>query len=490
MIAAKISPSQREQLQERLLARGLIDEDYQTLWHLLEYGVAAKEQPQDQQGRTTQPPKEKAKKHKGHGRLSEQDYPGARDVEVPYGKHKPGDRCPCGRGHLYGNKTRRLLTLMGNAPVEAIRYLVNQLRCSACGDTFDATPPEHRWGKHHPSACASVALMKYGLGVPGYRLQHMQQYCGVPPPDATQWDMVSKVADSLEPVFKALEHLAAQRDLLHVDDTSMPVLSLIKENKTKPKGARYGSHATGIVSRHGQYDIYLYYVGRNHAGENLQHLLEKRQADLGAPMQMGDASACNTKHTHDTDVAFCHAHAFRKYEELSGTPEVDSILSLMGKVFANDRKTREMDDQKRLRFHQKHSQPVMHKLKCHLNKLLDEKLVEPNSSLGGAIKYMLKRMAGFERFLHVPGAPLDNNLTERALKKIIRLRKNAGFFKTESSAVVGAQVTSVLATTTACGANPMDYFQAVLIHESDVSRHPHRWLPWNYRDRVKELAGT
>jgi transposase len=70
--------------------------------------------------------------------------------------------------------------------------------------------------------------------------------------------------------------------------------------------------------------------------------------------------------------------------------------------------------------------------------------VEPNSRPGGAFDYLLKRWAALTRFLCVPGAPLDNNVAERALKMILRLRKNSPFYENEHGAYVGDILTSLI----------------------------------------------
>ena len=49
-----------------------------------------------------------------------------------------------------------------------------------------------------------------------------------------------------------------------------------------------------------------------------------------------------------------------------------------------------------------------------MNQQLEQKIVEPNSGLGRAIGYMLKRWDTLTRFLSVPGAPLDNNICNAA----------------------------------------------------------------------------
>jgi len=81
----------------------------------------------------------------------------------------------------------------------------------------------------------------------------------------------------------------------------------------------------------------------------------------------------------------------------------------------------------RLRFHQEHSQPVMDALHAWFLAQFAKKKVEPNSGLGEAISYCLKRWDRLTLFLHQAGAPLDSNIVERALKKCILHRKNSLF---------------------------------------------------------------
>jgi hypothetical protein len=84
-----------------------------------------------------------------------------------------------------------------------------------------------------------------------------------------------------------------------------------------------------------------------------------------------------------------------------------------------------------LRFHPEHSQPVMDQLHAWLRTQFDEKRVEPNSGLGTAIAYVLRRWDRLTLFLRQAGAPLDSNIVERALKKAILHRRNSLFYKTE-----------------------------------------------------------
>ena len=78
---------------------------------------------------------------------------------------------------------------------------------------------------------------------------------------------------------------------------------------------------------------------------------------------------------------------------------------------------RNLSPEDRLLFHQAQSGPTMEELHVWLVRQFDQRRVEPNSALGGAISHLLKRWEKLTLFLRVPGAPLDNNVCERALKK-------------------------------------------------------------------------
>ena len=109
-----------------------------------------------------------------------------------------------------------------------------------------------------------------------------------------------------------------------------------------------------------------------------------------------------------------------------------------------------------------------------------QRLVEPNSSLGQAIAYLLGHWESLTRFLREPGAPLDNNTAERALKLCIRQRKNSLFYATEHSAYIASLLTSVIATCVHAGVNALEYLVAVQEHRQEVFANPSAWLPWKY----------
>ena len=109
-------------------------------------------------------------------------------------------------------------------------------------------------------------------------------------------------------------------------------------------------------------------------------------------------------------------------------------------------------------------------------------------ALGEAITYMLKHWEKFTLFLRQAGAPLDNNICERALKKAILHRKNSLFYKTLNGAHVGDLYMSLIYTCELCKVNAFDYLTELLRHADQLAANPERWMPWNYRQTTEDLT--
>jgi transposase len=430
----------------------------------------------------------------GHGRQSAASYREAQRVECRHEELAVGERCPaCGRGRLYRLPAGIEMRLDGNALLSAVRYELEKLRCSACGQVFTAAlPAEAGVEKYSARARAVLVLGRYYLGVPFYRLEGYQAFLGVPVPDATQWDQIERVADCAYPVFKQLEKVAAQGEVLYQDDTAVRILSLIEENRhaearaknASPSPPRTGMYTTGLVVEVGAQTICLYYAGRQHAGENLATLLRKREPQRAKPLVMSDALASNAADERALIRCHCLAHGQRKFRELEEvfSQESEVVTHALKQVFEHEEKAREqqLNAEDRLAYHQTYSGPLMEALKEWLEQQGAERTVEPNSSLGKAIAYLLGHWETLTRFLTVPGAPLDNNTAERALKLCIRQRKNSLFYATEHSAYIASLLTSLIATCIHAGVNALEYLVAVQNNRPAVFANPAAWLPWTY----------
>ncbi len=280
---------------------------------------------------------------------------------------------------------------------------------------------------------------------------------------------------------------AAQGEVLHNDDTGMRVLHMERE----PSDDRRGVFTRGIVATTSGWKIALYFTGRQHAGENLADVVKQRAPGLNAPIQMCDALSRNTpKLLAGVEIlrANCLAHGRRQFVEVAQNfpQECRYVLESLGSVYANDvqARARELSPEDRLRFHQERSDPVMKQLHGWLEAQLADKKTEPNSGLGKAITYLLRHWKGLTTFLRQAGAPLDNNLCERALKRAVLHRKNALFSKTLHGAEVGDLFMSLIHTCQLCGANSFEYLTELQPHARELAAKPAKWTPWNYRQTL------
>jgi transposase len=429
--------------------------------------------------------------NQGHGRNGASAYQAARTVAVT-AKLANGDACPeCARGRVYAQRrAKTVVRVVGQAPVEATVYEMERLRCNACGQVFTAEAPEGIGDeKYDATAIAMIALLKYGAGVPFMRLERTQAQLRIPLPAATQWELMEQSAAAAKPAFDQLIWQAAQGEVLHNDDTGMRILQLARE----PSDKRTGVFTSGIVSLWRNHKIALFFTGRQHAGENLADVLKYRAGEIRPPIQMCDALSRNTpKLASGVQIllANCIAHGRRQFVDVAANfpLECGYVLESLGMVYGIDALAREqgLDADQRLQFHQQYSGPLMDQLHGWLKAQLAEAKTEPNSGLGKAIYYLLNHWQALTLFLRESGAPLDNNLCERALKKAILNRKNALFYRSPNGAMVGDLFMSLIHTCELNGVNPFQYLTELQRHRTDVKHAPADWMPWNFADTLAQ----
>lgn len=442
-------------------------------------------------------PEKKKKKRKGHGRRKTSDYVGATHIPVPHLLLKPGAHCPdCEKGKLYPmSQPARHLTIRAMSPIEAAVYDQDRLRCNGCGMVHTAPLPEGIQAvKQDETVTAMVGQLRYGGGMPFTRIENMVGHWGIPFAATTQWLLVKESEETLAPVLEALLHEAANGDVLHNDDTTMRVLErddLVVPAGTK-RGERTGLYTSGIVSVTEGRQVALFMTGLKHAGENLQEVLSRRRKELLAPIQMCDALAANTKGSFETVLANCLTHGRRQLVEIAQhfPDECLYMLEKLALVYHYDDQAREqkLSKEARLALHKEQSEPVMTELFTYMEQKLSKRQVEPNSGLGQAFGYLKRHWPALTLFLRVAGAPLDNSLCERVLKKAILHRKNSMFYKTANGARVGDLYMSLIHTCELNGENPFHYLVSLLKHPRQVKDNPTLWLPWTYLSTLSSIA--
>ncbi len=445
---------------------------------------------------STRPDTGPKEKPKGHGRMGAEAYTGAARVKITHPSLKHGDRCPeCRRGKVHQLKEpARLVRVVGGVPFPAKVYEKDRLRCATCGHVFVAPSPEGVGEeKFDETASSMLALLRYGSGLPFYRIEELQKNLGVPIPSSVQWEVVSGAAEKIAPAYDELVRQAAQGKVLSNDDTAMKILDLlVEEKKRKERGEkpseRTGIFTSGIVSERDGRRVAMYFTGRKHAGENLATLLAQRDPALDPPLQMCDGLSRNLPGELKTILGNCLVHGRRQFVKVveSFPAEVRHVLEELRRVYATDARARSegMSPEERLGLHQEESAPVMKRLKAWMDALIAEKKVEPNSGLGKAIAYVTSRWERMTLFLRKPGAPLDNNITERMLKKAILHRKASLFYKTQNGARVGDLFMTLIATARLNGVDPFHYLTELQRHAKEVEADPADWMPWSYRETL------
>jgi len=448
-------------------------------------------------------PAKPKKKPKGHGRNGAAAYAGAPRIPISHPHLCPGDACPlCQAGKLYRlAQPRTLVCITGQAPLHATVLELEKLRCGLCGKVFTAEPPEGTQSeKYDASAASMIALLKYGSGLPFYRLEGLQASLQMPLPSSTQWDIVHACAQTLYPAYPELILQAAQGEVLYHDDTAMKILELMAGAPTEqgtgldPSAERRAVFTTGILATREGVRIALFFTGPRHAGENLAQVLARRAAELDPPIQMCDAASRNMPKELQTILANCLSHGRRRFVDVveNFPQECRYVLDVLAEVYHTDALAKEqaLSPDERLRLHQAHSGPRMQHLHQWLTEQIEQKKVEPNSGLGQAISYLLNHWQKLTLFLRVPGAPLDNNICEQALKRAILHRKNSLFYKTQNGAQVGDLFMSLIHTCRLGGVDPFAYLTELQNHAQELSRHPSQWMPWNYAATLQRLASA
>ncbi len=303
------------------------------------------------------PPNAPSPPKPGHGRNGAQAYGGARRIKIAHASLKRGDGCPeCQKGKVYEQKEPALrIRVVGQAPIAATVYELERLRCNLCGEIFEAAAPASVGEKKYDeTAAAMIALLKYGSGVPFYRLEGLEASLGIPLPASTQWEIVEEIAAPIQPAFDELLRQAAQGEVFYNDDTSMKILALARaspqrreEEASSSSKERTGLFTTGIVSttRQGQ-RIVMFFTGRKHAGENLARVLVERAKGLAPPIQMCDALSRNVpKLPEKLEILLgnCNAHARRRFVQVTPNfpQECQFVLESLREVYRYDAEAEE-----------------------------------------------------------------------------------------------------------------------------------------------------
>jgi len=310
------------------------------------------------------------------------------------------------------------------------------------------------------------------------------------------FDQTEHLSNAIFPVFKVLFRHVADAKHYYMDDTTHRILDqkpvMKKQRQGKKERLRSGVYTSGVIATTEQaHSIILFETNIGYAGEFIDSILKQRDQSK-PPLIMSDALTSNRPTVVLSRQSLCNSHGRRQFFEVLShfTDEGEEVLCLYGQIWVLDDEAAEqaLKPVKRLAFHQKHSLPIMQRIKRWGEAHLQNETVEENSGLGKAHRYFNKHYEGLTSFCRMKDAQLDHHLMEAQLKLVVRDRKNAMFHKTLSGAAIGDVITSMIATASQANINVFDYFNWLQRENERVIADPEYYLPWDFQKNHVERS--
>ena len=305
-----------------------------------------------------------------------------------------------------------------------------------------------------PSLLASLAVSRFADHQPYYRLEEILQRSGLTIDRGTQCRWMICLAQRLNPLVELMRRLALQSPVAQADETSVKLL-------VPGQGQASTAYLWAVLGgRQHPYTTFYFTEDRTRAGP------DKFFADFRGVL-LSDAYICYESLSAASEgrihLAGCHTHARRKFEELhvlGPTEQTSTALGYFQRLFDLEDELLEFTDEERHQQRQRRARPLLKEFKSWL----DEQLVtlRPKHDLRGAIAYMTKRWACFERFLESGAIPIHNNATEQAVKLAVIGKKNWLFFGNHRGGETAAVFYSMTATCRRLQIDPHAYLKDVL----------------------------
>jgi len=185
------------------------------------------------------------------------------------------------------------------------------------------------------------------------------------------------------------------------------------------------------------------------------------------------------------ELAFCLAHARRKFADVFKTTQSRAALEVLGriaKVYEVEKRIRGLSAVERLAVRKAESAALMDDLKRQLTEIRDA--VASQSSIGKAAAYTLKHWQGLTVFLQDGRIEVDSNIVERAIKPVCLTRKNALFAGSASGGESWAVLASLVNTCKMNDIDPetwlSDVLERIVSGRTTINRLD-ELLPWTWK---------
>jgi transposase len=401
--------------------------------------------------------------------------------------HEPACACPGCGGTIFsrvGVDEREVLEYIP-ARFKVINHVRPKLSCRAC-ETIVQQPmpslPIER-GTPGPGLIAHVLVSKYCDHTPLNRQTGIYAREGVDLDRSTLADWVGKAEFLLNPLAEAIGRHIRAGQVLHADDTTVPVLS-----------PGHGKTTTGRLwvavrdERPFGSDIppaayYLYSPDRK--GIHAESLLGSCRGFLHADGYAGFERLYRPR-TPDGEPPLievaCWSHCRRKFYDVhhaTASPIALEVMERMGELFSVEKAIHGFAPERRVAARQEHAKPRIEALKAFLEQSLRQ--ISAKSALAGAIRYSLTRWNALCRHLANGRLEMTNNAAERAMRPLALGRKNYLFCGSDAGGRRAACIYTIIETCRMNGVDPQAYLADVLARIADHPIHKiDALLPWNW----------
>ena len=388
--------------------------------------------------------------------------------------------CPCcgvERKEIGADESWQIEYIPGR--FERIHHIRKKYACLGCENTGEnpqmkvAAKSESviDKGMAGPGLLAYIVTSKFSDYLPLYRLEDIFERQGFEISRATQSVWCGDVADLVEPLYELMAERVRRSHVVATDDTIMPMLSV-----GKTKSARMWVYVGDPVNPYNVFDFTLH-RGR----DGPKYFLRDYQQVLLADGYGGyDGVVAGNQITR----AGCWAHARRKIIDAEKVaPEMArEAVELIGELFRAERQGKGFSVEQRLALRQAKSAPVLAKLR---EKLLGWKQqLLPKHPMAEAVHYALSQWAELNVFCGDGAVPIDNNVSEREMKRVVLNRKNSLFVGNPRGGRTAAILASLTSTCRRHEVDPQLYLTQLLMNLPQAKvRELSDWLPdqWKLR---------
>ncbi len=355
------------------------------------------------------------------------------------------------------------------ASFKVLKHVRHKYGCPKCdGDGYNpniataAKPPQPiDKGLAGPSLLAYVAVSKLGDHLPLYRLERIFERQQVHVARSTMCAWMAAAGELVAPLVDLMIERVRQSQVIHTDDTPVPIQS------PGQKQCRKGRIWCYLGDAANPYTVYEYTPSRKRDGP--ARWLKKFAGYLQADAYGGYDGIFSGGDV--TEVA-CWAHAQRKFYDAQDSDERRSLemLALIAELYAIEREAKEqnLDESARLALRQQRSAPVLARIKAWLD--AEGEVVLPRSPMAAAIGYALNQWDALGAYATQGFLNIDNNAAERALKRVAIGRKNWLFAGNDAAGENHARLWSLIASCERHAVDPQRYLTSVL---AKIGQTPH-----------------